>query len=74
MQISTEQERTDAVVDSVLGWVAERWSREYSLTLSEAYAELLPSVLYERLTDYSNYMHQSDPLTLYGLFQEELRA
>ena len=74
MLVVSEQERTDAVMDSVLGWVADRWSKEYSVTLSEAYAELLSSALYERLTDYSNYLYQTDPLKLYGLFQEELKA
>jgi hypothetical protein len=69
MLLTSEQQQIDSAVNSVLGWIADKWSREHSITLTETYKVLLSDRLYEDLLDYSNYFYKTDPLELYGMFE-----
>ena len=68
-----ERDRLDVAINSVLGWIADQWSREYSLSLEETFEELFNSKTYAELTDYSTFVYWKDPKNLYEQFQEELR-
>ena len=74
MLMVREQDRLDVVINSVLGWIADRWSQEYSQSLEKTYEELFTSKAYKELTDYSTFMYWKDPQDLYERFQEELRT
>jgi hypothetical protein len=69
MLLTSEQQQIDSAVNSVLGWIADKWSRERNITLTESYKTLLSDQLYEDLLDYSNYLYKTDPLELYRMFE-----
>jgi hypothetical protein len=74
MLLASEQQRIDSAVNSVLGWIADKWSQEHGITLTESYKTLLSGQLYEDLLDYSNYLYKTDPLELYRMFEASQRG